>query len=325
MGDNLNPMRKFIYISILLIGAITLSNCGDVLEEDLSDQQVILLAPADNVISDNQSQTLWWEELDDIFEGYKIRIVAPSFDSIVNLVEEAEVVQGDGNTYEVNLAEGTYEWTVVAYNSSSETMPLIRTLIIGRDTSNDLSGQIVELQTPLDDMFTNKSDIDFLWSKLNDADSYRIQLAEPDFSNSSFIIADELTEDDFLSVTDLAEGSYLWRVRGENDKSVTSYTMRAFTVDQSAPVAPTLIRPMSGDTVSIPVTLDWEVDAESVMDTLYIYSDSLGSPPVFVLPTTATSYSFNQADFSKYYWRVRSVDAAGNTSLFSVLRRFHLN
>ena len=80
---------------------------------------------------------------------------------------------------------------------------------------------------------------------------------------------------------------------------------------------------MNGDTVAIPSLLSWDFDASSSMDTLYIYTDSLISPPILEVATTDADFELEDTSSDVYFWRVRSVDTAGNTSIYSSLRKFY--
>ncbi|MEL6863593.1 MAG: hypothetical protein AAFP19_04200 [Bacteroidota bacterium] len=308
-------------ITFLLFSLLSIYACSDVIEEDLSDHQVQLRAPADQVVSSNTSQTFWWEELDEVIDGYKLQIVSPSFDSVVQLVLEEEIT--DALTFTTTLSAGSYEWTVLAFNTSSESEPMIHQLTIQTDSVLDLSSQVLTLLAPEEGLSTQSTDINFLWEPLSDATTYNIQIASPDFTNSTFIQVNEMTNDDFYTAT-LTEGDYRWRVRAENDNSVTPYAEGTFSIDQTAPAAPILISPANADSVSLPVSLSWEVDESSTMDTLYVYPDSLVSDPILVIGRTDTNFSFDDSSSDSYFWQLRSVDAAGNVSDFSELRKFFI-
>ncbi len=295
--------------------------CTDVLEQDLDGDQVVLLAPADNLVTTNVAQVFWWEASDEV-TGYRIRVVSPSFDSIASLVIDDQITEGV--TYETTLPAGVYQWTVVGTNSFSETTPIIRNLTVLDDSTQNLLTQTVLLVGPEDDLSQRDSIVSFFWQELEVATNYRIQIATPDFSNSAFIVEDVLVESDNYETT-LAEGDYQWRVRGENETSVTPYSTRTFNIDNSDPAAPILNTPNDRDTVSTPVFLSWSIDESSSQDTLYIYSDSLLNNLVLQIGLTETSYTFMNGVLERYFWRLRSVDAAGNLSPFSSVRSFYLN
>ncbi len=303
----------------LLITLLLASGCSDVLVDDLSDEQVQLKAPVNGLITTNQVQAFWWDELEDQVDGYRIEIVSPRFDSIVELVLVADVT--DGNIYETTLPSGNYQWTVVAYNSRNETKPMLYDLTIESDSTMDLSSQSLLLVSPLDELSSNETDVTFLWQQLVGANNYKLQVASPDFSNSTYFVLEEDVIDDFYSTT-LSEGSYQWRVRAENDNSVTPYISRGFTIDLTAPSAPELLAPNFGDTLSLPVSLSWQTDIGIDMSTLYVATDSLFTAQILELNTSSTSHTFSDNTSSVYFWQVGTVDAAGNESELSEIRKF---
>ncbi len=317
-------MNKTIYwkiVGMLLIISMLLPSCSDVLLADLSTEKVTLLAPANQLVTAKQSQTFWWEEMEDA-DSYTIQIVSPSFDSISQLIAEIEITEG--LTYETVLNDGVYQWTVIGSNGVSKTERTIFNLTIASDSTENLSQQTILLVSPENGLETNETDIDFLWQSLDNVNLYHFQLASPDFSNSSFILEDVRMVDDLYLAT-LTEGVYQWRVRGENDLSVTPYTTADLIIDLTAPNSPTLDNPVQGDTLSFPILMSWTTDSTSEIDTLFIYPDSLNSAPILSVPTNSSNYTFsNQPIGQFYFWRVRSVDKAGNASTFSPLRKFYV-
>jgi hypothetical protein len=97
-----------VTIFLLLMAA-----CEDGATPELKNQQVKLLAPANNVISSDSVQTFYWEELGDSLR-YQLQIVSPGFDSIVRL--EADTILRR-NRLTLKLRSDTYQWRVRAMNS----------------------------------------------------------------------------------------------------------------------------------------------------------------------------------------------------------------
>ena len=310
-------MKAFL---TLLSMVIFIASCSDFLEEDISDDPVQLITPLNGFTSIENSINFVWEEIEGATD-YQIQIVTPSFDSIVSFV--ARTYLGEQIQFDTSLLIGKYEWKIIASNSGYETESTVYNFEIMEDTVGSLINKSIQLITPSDNLITNDPTIEFLWGTLLNATSYSIQVANPDFSNSTFIFVDEETAEDNFSAT-LSEGNYRWRVRGENDISVSPYIERVLTIDLTPPTAPTLVTPLQGDTVTLPTTLAWEFDPSSTMDTLYVYSDSLVSAPLIQIPTTDSDFDFDDPSFSHYFWRVRSVDAAGNVSDYSTLQKFYI-
>ncbi len=311
---------KNIKIQLLAILGLSLfSACGDFLEDDISKDTVTLKAPADGVAVSQTTLDFWWEKLEGA-TSYRIQVVSPSFDSIATLVIDEEIT--DDTKFEATLPTGTYQWTVIGKNFGYETKEgMVFDLTVTTDSASSLDGSILVLTAPVQDAATNEVDIVFSWQSMLNADDYNFQLASPDFSNNSFILANELLEGTTVSKT-LTEGEYLWRVRGQNSSSISPFTERRLTIDLTPPNAPTLTSPADGATVTMPVVLNWIPDLDSERDTLYVYKDSLATISVLKAAMTNSQFSFNDSSANKYFWRLRTVDKAGNIGPYSSLRKF---
>ncbi|MBI1227731.1 MAG: hypothetical protein GC192_21030 [Bacteroidetes bacterium] len=315
-------MKKLIYqlIPLFLLFSL-LAACGDIIEDDLSKDTVIMLAPSNGAKASNTAIKFWWEELEGA-TSYRLQVVSPTFDSITNLLIDEEIV--DETQFETTLPSGHYQWTVIGKNFGYETeKKMIFDLAIETDSSISLDGDILVLLAPTQDNSTSNPIVEFKWQSLENADDYNFQLASPDFSNNAFIISNELLTATTVTKT-LNEGEYRWRVRGQNSSSVSQFTERRITIDQTPPEPPLLTLPTDGVTVTLPVLLNWTSDTNSTIDTLYVYIDSLATMSVLKLATINTEYSFTNLSSNKFFWRVRTVDNAGNISAFSVLRKFYV-
>ena len=313
-------MSNFKYtFTLLFLLLLIASSCSDVFIDDLAKDEVQLRAPVDGLVTNVQAHAFWWDALEDNVDGYRLEVVTPRFDSIVELIINADITEG--TIYETTLSPGDYQWTVIAYNNRNETKPMIYDLHIGSDSTLNLSGQNLVQVSPENNSHTNETEITFLWEEMADVSNYRIQIADPDFSNSTFFVLDESTTSDFYTTT-LVEGDYRWRVRGENESSVSPYSTFNLTVDLTAPDAPELLSPINGDTIALPATLSWEADSDVDMNTLYVATDSMFINTVLEFTTATSSYTFtdNTSDF--YYWRIKSADAAGNESPLSATQMF---
>jgi hypothetical protein len=291
-------------------------NCEDIFITSLEDLTVELTTPQDEFSTTVQTQNFFWEKLDGADE-YHLRIVSPNFDNPTDVIADEVLTE---NSYSITLSAGTYQWRVIASNNSSQTKEEIRTLHILEDST--LNSQIVNVLSPSDNFLTNQTSFDALWQPLSLANEYRIQLASPDFSHSSFVILDETTSNDFYNFSNLTEGTYQWRIRAENAQSFSNYSTFNMTVDLTAPTAPTLISPNNGDTVSAPITLNWSPATDAVMDTLYVYQDSISTVPYLQIGVTDVNYDLSTSDIGQFLWRLRSVDDAGNVSNYSSTNSF---
>ncbi len=95
----------------------------------------------------------------------------------------------------------------------------------------DISDKVVTLVAPADTVALNSANILFFdWETLEDAETYRIQIATPTFAEAVQIIADSTLSETSFSTT-LEISTYEWRVKAENSGYQTMYTTQSFTVE----------------------------------------------------------------------------------------------
>ena len=113
-------------------------------------------------------------------------------------------------------------------------------------------------------------------------------------------------------------------MRAENDNSVSPYSVRNILIDLTSPGAPFPKLPAYGDTTSTPTELTWGHDITTSGDSLFIFTDSLLHNNVFSSFITDTVFSFNSSTFTNYFWRLKSIDAVGNQSGYSITSKFYV-
>ena len=310
-------MNKKIFLGFFC-SLLLLTACSDIIERDISEDKICLVTPINNLVTNVRLQNFRWEELNDA-DYYRVVVVSPAFDSIVSYAIERDIYD---TRFDTTLTPGVYEWTVLGVNGGYESDKTIRSITILDDSTQNLSQQVVLLVNPTNGASLNDSTVNFLWQELEEATEYKLQVASPDFTNSSFIeINENLTSDNYA--VQLSAGTYKWRVRAENDISVSAYSEGNFTIDFTNSIeAPAIVTPVNFATVNLPVNLIWTADANSVRDTLYVYSDVNLSTEVLKVATVNTNYSFNDNSSTEYFWRLRSVGATGTLSSYSETRRF---
>lgn len=316
-------MKKLSYTIIVLL-CIFAYSCKDIIEEDLSEQTVIINAPPNNYVTESITQTFWWNKLEGA-QKYNLQIVSPSFSSVETLVLDTNV-SGDKYTYTLN--PGNYEWRIKAYNASSETAYTTYTITI--DSTADLSSQQVVLISPVNQLATNSITITFQWYHLYNAVDYRFEIRTPDW-NGDLVINPMITEHDTLTLT-LAEGFYVWGVQAQNSTSSSPFSSRSLVVDTTSPGIPVLLLP-ADDAVINDSTLtnsnilfNWQRGTNTgsaIWDSLYVGTDSTFSGGLIISAYLSdTSYTYSFSNGNDYYWKVRSIDDAGNYGGYSVIRKF---
>ncbi len=311
--------HRFLYCLALLIGIFT--SCEDIFERDLAKkEEVRVLAPPNHFETTQNAITFWWHDVRGA-DYYLLQIVDSTF-AFINEVILDTTVTTNKFTY-VFSKPGQYRWRVRAENNSSFTEYVTRNLRI--DSTTDLEDVTILLLQPKNDLASSAKTHTFTWEPHPFATHYKFEVAQPDFSDNGNILDVLTVLADSTNYTFTDDGSYEWRVKGENgnNNSSSAYSTRTITIDTQAPGAPQLSAPAHKDTVSFPVTLSWTPDQASDFDSLIVYEDS-ASNIIVSLELTETSYEFTHdtPTDSIYFWRVRSIDAAGNAGSFSTLRKF---
>ena len=308
---------KFRSIILLTInvGLVSVIGCEIFLETDISNREVTILSPPDGLETTLSSQTFWWEYVEDA-EQYNLQIVSPLFSNIIRLFVDTITAS---NKFSYNLLPGEYEWRVMGANYSSQTPYTTYKLVI--DSTSDISQEIIQLLLPKNNDTSNNTSITFFWEKLYNATEYNFQL----FYNGLKYYSIILGYDTITMSLDQGDGGYEWRVRGQNEFSNTSFSSRSLYIDTEPPNRPILLQPV--DNVILPdsiIEFSWDRGLEtgsSIMDSLFIYGDhSLGE---LLIAKYLSNPSFSDSlGPGEFYWRVRSIDAAGNKSPYSIVSHF---
>ena len=162
-------MKKPILYSLLLL----FISCDDILEvPDISDQQVILLAPAEGTSVRGNTTTFSWQAVTDA-EEYVLQVATPDFNNASQIVIDSTLA---GTSFTGELLPNSYEWRLKAVNSGFETAYAFRNFTV--EESDGLSGNTVILSSPADNFATNNTEVTLNWEALNDATEYRIQVEE---------------------------------------------------------------------------------------------------------------------------------------------------
>jgi len=323
-------MKKTIRNSMLLIMLATVFfACEDIIEKDISKDRITLMAPADNLTTIQLTHTFWWDWLEDA-EQYNIQIVEGSFSSVTRFVLDSTVSE---NKFTYTLTPGNFEWRVRGENNGGNTP--YTTFNFKIDSTMDISSLPIYLSTPIDYDVTNNDSVTFIWQSLLNADEYLIEIDENTWGGIPYF-SQYQTATSFAKK--LPEGVYVWSVQGRNNTTFTSTAFpapRTLTVDTTRPLLATLILPTVNDSLNDTLnTFTWNQGLvtgggtpTALTDQISFYSDSgvtiaTSTPTTFPvsLPAGVTSYE-DSLGSGTYYWGVRTIDAAGNISNQSEIRK----
>jgi hypothetical protein len=198
--------------------------------EDLSNQNVVLATPSDNLYTNDPNITFTWNAITsaDSYTFEVIRINNGETTIYQELGISATSISIDPSLFDV---DAEYIWKIKAVNNSSETPYSERTMFIDRIAPN-----IPALNTPSDNSI-NTSLVTFNWT--NGTDTGNIQSAitntieiASDINFNTILISDDTTNNTYQHTFSNAS-SYYWRVRAYDsagnvsDNSIT----RTLTVE----------------------------------------------------------------------------------------------
>jgi hypothetical protein len=315
-------LKPYTLLMIVLAGITLLTSCDAIIEPSISKKQVILEAPADQYQSTSYSINFWWDEVEHAL-SYRLQVVSQSFSSPGGLILDTVVTK---TRFSINLDPGKYQWRVLAQNGSSQTAYTSpRNLEV---EASSIKQQTVQLSSPSNNFITNQSVQGFQWGSLFGATQYRFEIDTNNFVNESAVLSNQVIPGQQLNFTFPKDQSYQWRVRAENDTAQSRWSVISSIVyDHTPPGVPALVSPTKGQTVSLPVSLQWAAVATATRYKLYVFkSDSTSIYNTsFPVSVSTTSYSFNLGTSGdKLYWKVSALDAAGNEGQASELRSFVL-
>ncbi len=312
-------MMKTLKINLLLLMITSLIfACDDFIEKELKNENVVLLAPANNLTTIQLTHTFWWDWIDGA-ETYNMQVVEGSFNSVTKFLLDTNITN---NKFEYTLYPGSFQWRVKGLNNGSETN--FTTFSFSIDSSLNISTQQIILSSPADNYITNSMNLTFIWNSLLNANDYLLEIHENTWTGI-LAFGPQVTSNTTLS-TSLSEGTFVWGVQGRNStsNSSTSFTTRTLTVDTTSPNIVTLVSPADNVILSdIYNTYTWTQGANTgtaLIDNISFYSDAGANNLLKSIQAVGTSQQ-DSLGVGIYYWRVQSTDAAGNIGPNSLIRK----
>jgi hypothetical protein len=190
------------------------------------------------------------------------------------------------------------------------------------------------LSLPVSDGFVSENKPLFSWGAVSDllGIKYKLQIANNQSFSSPIISADNLADNQYRTTIRLADGTYYWRVRAVdniNNRGPWSDNFK-LVIDTASPGRPTLCKPENGAKLDEnKPSFEWTCvnDNSGVAYTLVI-DDNLDFPsPTYHKVSILDNQHVieNELPDGTYYWRVRSVDNAGNVGNWSNYRLFTID
>ena len=185
----------------------------------------ILLFPQRNQILSDTRVRFKWNEIP-LAEEYQFQLVRPNFNAIEEFILDS-IVSNPQLEYTLS-DQNTYGWRVRGLNATAETNYSSNPFSIAVQAS--IASNTINLLAPSNGSSLNSTMVNFNWEALEGADQYHIQVATPRFNNANQILVDQRTNQPFITATLVATSTYEWRVRAENNNSVSAYSSAQFLI-----------------------------------------------------------------------------------------------
>lgn len=185
--------------------------------------------------------------------------------------------------------------------------------ILEEDISNDL----VQTVFPTESVVIESNVVTFQWNTLEGADDYRVQV----YNSNQIMVFDTLVNN-YTVVLPLTEGTYQWRVRGENSAYQSTYTFPiTFEVDQSLDLTVQqviLSSPVNNFVTNLNnFTLSWETLSTADYYKLEIIDATNGGVIVYqqdnIVATNVTLNNTIIAQDAQYTWKVKGINTTSET------------
>jgi hypothetical protein len=218
-------------------------------------------------------------------------------------------------------ASTTYYWKIVAQDPPGARTP-------GPTWTFATAAVPAPILIPEQPDPTRESRPTLAWQSVAGAASYRIQVAVSAGFSPPLHDVSALAGTSFTPASDLPEGSIFWRVASA-DGSGNAGPFSApdtFAIDRTPPAPPTLV-PVAPDPGNDPQPLlAWSGPGDASSFHLQVASSPGFASPVVDLLVAAASFQPTQPlPEGTLFWRLRSLDPAGNESAFSAAGSFTLD
>lgn len=309
-------MKNICFILPLLLIAFS---CEEIImEDDISNEKIRLVAPLNNAQLFSTGVTFTWEPIKNGSE-YRIQIARPNFENPVQIIVDNVT---DETSFTTQLNPGEYEWRVQGVNSGYATSYSSRFITIV--SNEDFASNSVTLSSPVNNIITNSSVQNLTWQPVIGATGYKVQI----INSQNTTVPDEQDVTGTNLSYNFPQGTFIWKVRATNGSQNTLYSSRNITVDTTVPNTPILQMPGNlSNSSDNTVVFQWTrtpVAGSAETDRIYIYSNSTLTNLVYSNEETSP-YTTSTLSDGTYYWYVKSFDAAGNTSAQSAVYSFTLN
>lgn len=283
-----------------------------------------LTSPASKALIFHDAAILKWAATSPVSDHYIVDIATDSLFTI-NLISTS--VTGTTFTPDWLSPNTTYYWRVRGVNavgaeSSWSSVRIFRTAVLPPaiagvfDDNQDLTGD--------DALHTNRPLFD--WDQVVGATSYTIQISR-NSTYTQLVTSATLTATEFIPTVNLpADIQLFWRVQAKAVNGPSRWSGGTLTTPP-APAYPTLVSPahkalvyetkpiLNWSDVAGAVSYDWQLSSDASFETVTL-DGTVDTAPLTSQVEITSPLTSNMT----YYWRVRTVNDAGNMSGWTTAR-----
>jgi len=165
-----------------------------------------------------------------------------------------------------------------------------------------------------------QSTITFMWEEATNADSYEVHVRNLNTNDINTINANTNERAISLAKNTPFEWFVISKAVGSN-QSPSSAKWRFYNagegVENYAPFPAAVVSPTRGQAIAstTSVNLEWNgTDVDNDIDEYEVFFGTSTNPTVSLGTTQQTSITANVSSGQTYYWRVKTIDEAGNSS-----------
>lgn len=284
----------------------------------------VLVRPENQSVTTQKTPEFAW---DDVPEAVAFELQVAENERFDVPVIHDSTLTGTSFIPQQELPDGTWTWRVRAKDDLGNWGSWSGIWMFTVDTRGPNAPDLIE---PEWEATLSSQSQNFSWQAISDAQAYELVIA----NNANFLSPvfrdTALTETTYPLSIDFDDGVYYWRVRAKDRAGNWGLWSPAWTfmVDTQGPVAPNLIEPKQGSTLTdTTVYFNWELITEA-----WAYELVVADNPDFISPVfrdsslTDNAYSFPlNVENGTYYWRVRGQDMAGNWGDWSEVWSFTMD
>lgn len=272
-----------------------------------------LISPVGNIGGVELISTITWEEIGDTNYRYHLQVSKSADNFAINVLDTMYL---KNSNYDIILQEKftQYFWRVRTMNPDSCWSPWSEV-----ESFKTNIAQPILIEPANEATNVPLGIIWYEWNTVPGAATYILQVASDE--NFENILDEETklieTRNILLDFTYSENTKYYWRVRAVNPDGQSDWSETfEFTTWILKPNTPILISPEANSTSTpLDVELQWSEDERAAFFKIEVYDDLYLENKIIDTTSETNSLQLNDLDiYKKYYWRVKAVNAAGESN-----------